>query len=212
MTRPLRIIIADDHPIIRAGIRSVLEAEPGLEVIAEADNGQLAVELARRLRPDLVLMDLRMPMLDGASAAEQLRTACPDVRVLIITAYDTEADILRAVEAGAIGYLLKDAPGPQLAAAIRDAAAGRTVLAPSIAVRMVTRASADRGSLLTSRELEILGLVAKGMRNREIGRELRIGEATVKTHLLHIFEKLDARDRTSAVTTAVARGILRLDD
>ncbi|MEZ4364122.1 MAG: response regulator transcription factor [Kofleriaceae bacterium] len=208
----IRILLVDDHPIIRAGLRSLIEAEQDLEVVGEAEDGRVAVELARSLQPDLVLMDLRMPKLDGASAAEALRAESPRTRVLIVTTYDSDADILRAVEAGAIGYLLKDAPARELVAAIRDAAAGRTVLAPSVAVRLVAHAADDRGAKLTLREIEILRLVAKGMRNREIGKALRIGESTVKTHLLHIFEKLDARDRTSAVTTAIERGIVRLED
>lgn len=211
MTRPIRILIADDHPVVRAGLRSMIDGEEGLEVVGEAEDGVAAVEMARRLHPDLVLMDLQMPRLDGVSAAEKLRGEDPPIRVLVVTTYETDADILRAVEAGAVGYLLKDAPREELLAAIRAASHGRTALASSVATRLVARvAQGGGGMLLTPREIEILRLVAKGRRNKEIGSELRISEATVKTHLLHIFEKLDATDRTSAVTAAVERGILRL--
>ena len=207
----IRLLIADDHPVVRAGLRSMLEAEDDLEVVAEVGDGEAAIERVRQLAPDVVLMDLQMPKLDGASAAARLRRDHPDIKVLVITTYDTDADVLRAVEAGAVGYLLKDAPREQLLAAIRAAASGRSALAASVATRLVARvADGARGPILTGREIEILGLVARGRRNKEIARELKISEATVKTHLIHIFEKLDATDRTSAVTAAVERGILRL--
>jgi DNA-binding NarL/FixJ family response regulator len=203
----VRVVVADDHPVVREGLRAMLEAEPDLDVVGEAGSGEEAVRLAAEHRPDVVLMDLRMPGTDGVTATGRI-TAAGHARVLVVTTYDTDADILRAVEAGATGYLLKDTPRADLADAVRSAARGETVLAPPVAAKLVTRV---RGTVdtLTPRELQVLGQVARGLSNAEIGRELLIGEATVKTHLIRVFEKLGVSDRTAAVTVAMSRGYLR---
>ena len=204
----VRLVVADDHPVVRAGIVGLLAGEPDLEVVGEAADGAQAVRLAAELLPDVVLMDLRMPVLDGAGATEQILAATPGVRVVVLTTYETDGDILRAVEAGATGYLLKDAPRQDLIEAVRSAAQGRTVLAPTVARRLVTQLR-NGSERLTAREVEVLAGVSRGLSNAQIGAELFIGEATVKTHLLRIFAKLGVDDRTRAVTVALERGILR---
>jgi DNA-binding NarL/FixJ family response regulator len=204
----LRILLADDHPVVRAGLAGMLSAEPDLEVVGEAADGGEAVSLAISLQPDVVLMDLRMPRMDGAEATARIASGAPRTRVIVLTTYDTDADIVRAVEAGATGYLLKDTPRAELAGAIRAAARGETVLAPPVAARLVTRMRRPNVDALTSRELEVLQLVARGLTNAQIGRTLFIGEATVKSHLLKIFSKLGVNDRTHAVTVAMERGVL----
>ncbi|MBM7831915.1 DNA-binding NarL/FixJ family response regulator [Agromyces cerinus] len=208
----IRIVVADDHPIVRAGIVGLLEAEPGLEVVGEAADGAEAVTVAASERPDLVLMDLRMPQLDGAAATARILADVPGTRVLVLTTYETDDHILAAIEAGASGYLLKAAPQAEIVAGIRAVAAGETVLAPSIAAKLVSRVRADAASVtppsLSPRELEVLRLVADGRSNPEIARALFIGEATVKTHLLHVFEKLEVNDRTRAVTRAMELGLI----
>ena len=210
----IRIVVADDHPIVRAGIIGLLEAEAGLEVVGEAADGAEAVAVAASERPDLVLMDLRMPHLDGAAATAGILAEVPGTRVLVLTTYETDDHILAAIEAGASGYLLKAAPQAEIVAGIRAVAAGETVLAPSIAAKLVSRVRADAASVaspspsLSPRELEVLRLVADGRSNPEIARVLFIGEATVKTHLLHVFEKLEVNDRTRAVTRAMELGII----
>jgi DNA-binding NarL/FixJ family response regulator len=206
-------MIVDDHPIVREGLRGMLAAEPGLEVAAEAASGDEAVALVPRVRPDVILMDLRMPGGDGVSAIERLG---PGHRVLVLTTFEDDADIVRAVRSGAAGYLLKDASRTDLAAAIRDVAAGRTVLSPSVSARLdAARASEAREAgtapapaVLSAREAEVLALVARGLTNAEIGARLFIGQATVKTHLLRVFAKLDVSDRTAAVMAAIERGVL----
>jgi DNA-binding NarL/FixJ family response regulator len=206
----IRILVADDHPVVRAGLTGMLAAEPDLEVVGEAGSGDEAVALAGRLRPDVVLMDLRMPGGDGVSATTRIRAARPEVKIMVLTTYDTDADILRAVEAGAAGYLLKDLPRAELAAAIRAAARGETVLAPAVAGRLLTRlrggAPADG---LSARETSVLALAARGLTNAEIGRELFISEATVKTHLTRACAKLGVSGRTAAVARALQTGALR---
>jgi DNA-binding NarL/FixJ family response regulator len=204
----VRVVVADDHPVVRSGLVALLGLEADLEVVGEADDGAQAVTLARELRPDLVLMDLRMPGTDGAEATARIVAELPDVRVLVLTTYETDTDILRAVEAGATGYLLKDTPRAQLVAGVRAAARGESALSPSVARRLVQQVRGDGGERLTPREREVLAGVARGLSNAAIGRELFIAEATVKTHLLRAFAKLGVDDRTRAVTVAIERGIL----
>jgi DNA-binding NarL/FixJ family response regulator len=204
----IRVLLADDHPVVRAGLRGMLTAEPDIEVAGEAGSGPEAVALARARESDVILMDLRMPLGDGVTATEQILAADPAARVLVLTTYETDADILRAVEAGATGYLLKDATQTGLADAVRAAARGETVLAPSVAERLVTHVRRPQRESLSGRETEILALVGRGRTNAEIGRELFISEATVKTHLLRAFGKLGVSGRTAAVTTAIERGLL----
>jgi DNA-binding NarL/FixJ family response regulator len=203
----LRVVVADDHPVVREGLRAMLDAEPDLDVVGEAASSEEAIVLAARLRPDVVLMDLRMPGTDGVAATGRI-TAAGDSRVLVVTTYDTDADILRAVEAGATGYLLKDTPRRELADAVRAAARGETVLAPPVARKLVSRVRLPAADAPTRRELEVLAEVARGLSNGEVGRELHISEATVKTHLVRVFEKLGVSDRTAAVTRAISQGLL----
>ncbi|HEV3359892.1 MAG TPA: response regulator transcription factor [Pseudonocardiaceae bacterium] len=206
----IRVLLVDDHPVVRTGVRGMLAAEPDIEVVGEAGSGADAIASAAELRPDVVLMDLRMPDLDGVAATDRILAADGTIRVVVLTTYETDTDILRAVEAGAAGYLLKDASPEELSRAIRAAARGETVLAPLVAARLVRSVRRPSASTpLSAREIEVLRLVGRGLTNAEIGRELYIGEATVKTHLLRSFTKLGVSDRTAAVTTALARGILR---
>lgn len=205
---PLRLLLVDDHPVVRTGLAGMLAAEDDIDVVGEAGNGEEAVAMARELRPDVVLMDLRMPRLDGAEATALIVAELPQVRVLVLTTYDNDADIVRAVEAGATGYLLKDTPRDALADAVRSASRGETVLAAPVAARLVDRMRAPAPPALTPRETEVLAAVARGLSNAEVGASLHIGEATVKTHLLRIFAKLDVDDRTAAVTTAYRLGLL----
>jgi DNA-binding NarL/FixJ family response regulator len=204
----IRVLVVDDHPVVRGGVVGWLAAQPDIDVVGEAGDGLEALAMVASLQPDVVLMDLRMPRMDGAAATGRLAADHPAVRVLVLTTYDTDADIVRAVEAGATGYLLKDTPLPQLADAVRAAARGETVLAPPVAARLVSRMRAPAVDAPTARELEVLAGVARGLTNAEIGRELFIGEATVKTHLLRVFAKLGVDDRTRAVLVAVERGLL----
>jgi DNA-binding NarL/FixJ family response regulator len=204
----IRVVLADDHPIVREGLRGMLAAEPGIEVVAEAASGAEAVAVAARYRPDVVLMDLRMPGGDGVTATSEILAATPGARVVVLTTYETDTDIVRAVEAGAVGYLLKDTPVAELGQAIRAAARGETVLAPSVARRLVSHVRQPRRDLLSGRETEVLALVAQGLTNAEIGQQLSIAEATVKTHLIRLFGKLGVNDRTAAVTSAIALGVI----
>jgi DNA-binding NarL/FixJ family response regulator len=204
----IKVLLTDDHPVVRAGLRGMLAAEPDIEVAGEAGSGPEAVACAAAGDYDVVLMDLRMPGGDGVAATEQIRAANPAARVLVLTTYETDADILRAVAAGATGYLLKDATPAELATAIRAAARGETVLAPAVAERLVSHVRRPQRESLSARETEVLARVALGRTNAEIGRELYISEATVKTHLLRAFGKLGVSGRTAAVTTALERGIL----
>lgn len=203
MTR-IRIVVADDHPIVRSGIVALLGRADDLEVVAEVADGAAAVAAAEEHRPDLVLMDLRMPVLGGAEATARIVQRVPGVRVLVLTTYETDDDILGAIEAGAGGYLLKAAPEQEILAGIRSVVAGQTVLAPTIAATLVGRMQGGTSARpqLSARELEVLALVAAGNSNRAIAAALFISESTVKTHLLHVFEKLEVADRTRAVTRA----------
>ena len=204
----IRILLVDDHPVVRLGLRGMLDAEPDLTVVGEASSGDEGLAKTLAERPDIVLMDLRMPGGDGVSATERIMAAVPGTRVLVLTTYESDRDILRAIEAGAGGYLLKDASPAELAEAVRAAARGETVLAPSVASTLVRQVRAPAPPALSARETEVLRLVARGLTNADIGRELFISEATVKTHLLRIFNKLDVTDRTAAVTTAMRQGTL----
>jgi DNA-binding NarL/FixJ family response regulator len=211
---PVRVLVADDHPVVRAGLRALLSAEPGLTVVAEAGSGEEAVVTARQQQPDVVLMDLRMPGAGGLAAIRQLSADLPRIRVLVLTTYDSDADILPAVEAGAAGYLLKDTPRDALVGAIFAAARGETVLAPSVAGRLVHRLRSAPGEApvsretLSARETEVLALAGRGLTNAQIGRELFVSEATVKTHLLRAYAKLGVSGRTAAVTRAMELGVL----
>ena len=207
----IRIVVVDDHPIVRAGLQGQLATQPDFDIVGEAVNGRDAIAVIDRTRPDVVTMDLRMPELEGVGAIRAIKAAHPEVHVLVLTTYDTDAEILRAVEAGATGYLLKETPRDELFRAVRATARGESVLSPSVATRLVNRAGAPEELELSQRELEVLELVARGTSNKIIARDLKISEATVKTHLLHIFGKLRVDDRTAAVTVALERGVLRLD-
>ena len=211
MNENIRILIVDDHPVVRDGLRGMLAGQPGFEVVGEAANGLQAVELVGRLAPQVVLMDLRMPELDGVAATRQIRATCPAVKILVLTTYDTDADILKAIEAGATGYLLKDAPREDLFRAIRATSQGQSYLSPSVATRLMGQIRAPAPEQLTPRELDVLTWVARGASNKEIAHSLHLSEATVKSHLLHIFAKLEVNDRTQAVTLALQRGIIHLD-
>lgn len=207
----IRILLADDHPVVREGLRGMLSAEPDLEVVAEASNGPQAEALAAGLVPglDLILMDLRMPGGDGVESIARITAAGLPVRVVVLTTYEDDRDILRAVEAGAAGYLLKDMAREELTAAIRAAVRGETVLAPTVAGRLVDRLrTRPERPRLSEREVAVLRLVAEGATNAEIGRRLFVAESTVKTHLLRVFGKLEVTDRTAAVTTAMRHGLL----
>lgn len=207
----IRVLIVDDHPVVREGLAGMLAGRADFEVVAEADNGTEALSLFRRFRPDVTLLDLHMPGMDGVDVIEQLLSEAPQARILVLTTYDSDADILRAVEAGATGYLLKDTPRSDLFRAIEKVAQGESVLAPTVASRLMQRMRSPAEDALSSREIEVLQLVARGKSNREIGKALHISTATVKTHLVRIFDKLDVTDRTAAVTVALERGIMRLD-
>ena len=206
---PITVLIVDDHPVVRDGLRGMFSASTEFVVVGEASDGPEAVIFTLRLDPDVVLMDLRMPRGGGAAAIADLRDRQVRSRVLVLTTYDSDADIFPAIEAGATGYLLKDAPRDELFDAVRVAAQGRSVLAPVVASRLMTRMRAPAPvQVLSAREREVLALVAKGTPNRAIARELFVSEATVKTHLTHIFAKLGVNDRAAAVAEAYGRGIL----
>ena len=204
----ITLVVADDHPIVRGGIVALLAAEPDVEVVAEAADGHEAVSAALEHRPSVVLTDLRMPNLDGVGAIEAIRADWPDAAIVVLTTYDTDEAIVRAIEAGAAGYLLKDAPSDDLVDAVRRAAAGETVLAPPVAKRLVERVRDPQAGALSLREIEVLRGVASGNTNAAIAAELHISQATVKTHLLHIYDKLGVSDRAAAVAVAYETGVL----
>ncbi len=210
MTAPVRVLIVDDHSIVRTGIAGMLAEIDSVEVIGEAQDGQHAIRAIDELQPDVVLMDLRMPVMDGPTTIATLRKEGNQIPVLVLTTYDTDTDILRAIESGASGYLLKDASQEELIQAITATSRGESWLTPSIANRLMTRMRSPAPEKLSERELDVLRLVAKGHSNKEIAGEMYISQATVKTHLIHIFRKLDVNDRTAAVTVALERGIIAI--
>ena len=215
----IRVLVADDQSMIRAGFRMLLKNEEGIEVVAEAEDGLEAVEKSARYTPGVVLMDIRMPKLDGLEATRRILAADPSVRVLILTTFDLDEYIYEALRAGASGFVLKDDPPEQLIAAIRTVAAGDALLSPAVTRRVIEeftqrpRREAPKGlDELTDRELEIFRLIAKGLSNAEIGQQLFIGETTVKTHVTHILQKLGLRDRVQAVVLAYRSGLVEDDE
>lgn len=208
--KSIRILMVDDHPVVRAGLRGMLASQEDFLVLDEASDGASAVALAETLCPDVVLLDLRMPQTGGLWAIPKLLALKVPPQILVLTTFDTDAEVFRAIEAGAIGYLLKDSPRDSLFSAIRAAAAGKPALAPAIAAKLMGRVRQAGGEALTLREIEVLQQVSRGRSNREIAKTLRISQATVKSHLIHIFEKLGVSDRTAAVTSALEKGIFSL--
>lgn len=206
----IKVLLVDDHPVVRAGMDGILTGHGGFDVVGEAENGKEAVRLAAELKPDVILMDLRMPGGDGVTAIEEITAKKDAPHILVLTTFDSDRDIVRAIEAGATGYLLKDTPRDELFRAIHSVAKGESVLAPAVAARLMGRMRAPAEEKLSGREIEVLELVSKGGSNREIAKQLHISTATVKTHLIHIFGKLGVDDRTAAVTVALERDIIRL--
>lgn len=206
--RPVRLLIVDDHPVVRNRLRGKFEGEGGFEVVAEATNGADAISKARAHAPDVVLMDLRMPEMDGVSAILQMTELGIPARILVLTTFDTDSDVLPAIEAGATGYLLKAAPRDELLRAVRSAAAGEAVPSPSVAARLLEQVRQPVKGTVSQREMEVLQLVASGATNREVAERLFVSEAPVKTHLLHIYAKLGVNDRAAAVGAAFEKGLL----
>ncbi len=207
MKPPIRLLLIDDHAVMRAGLANMLNANPAFEVVAGADDGTVALTLFRRHRPDVTLLDVSMPGVDGIECLRRLRAEFPEARVLMLSSSDAEEDIVQALDAGACGYVTKNARPTELTAAILAAHAGQRVISPAIERRLAERAA---GVLLTPRELEVLALLRKGMSNPDIGRLLGITPRTAKAHVAAILEKLDAADRTEAVTRAFERGLLKV--
>jgi DNA-binding NarL/FixJ family response regulator len=206
--KPITLLIVDDHPIVRDGLRGIFTGDERFDVVGEAANGAEAITLAAAHHPDVVLMDLRMPQVDGVTAIAELARRGISARILVLTTYDTDSDVLPAIEAGATGYLLKDAPRDELFRAVEAAARGQAVLSPAVATRLMGQMRAPASEVLSQRELEVLGLIARGSTNREAAAALFISEATVKTHLLHVYAKLGVNDRAAAVAEAFDRGLL----
>jgi DNA-binding NarL/FixJ family response regulator len=204
----IRILIIDDHPVVRDGLRGVFADDPDFAVVGEAATGVEAVARVERLGADVVLMDLRTPEMGGIEAIQRLRETAPAVRVLVLTTYDTDSDVLPAIEAGATGYLLKDAPREELIRAVRAAHKGEPVLSPAVARRLMGQVRRPSPEVLSQRELDVLRLIADGATNREAAARLFVSEATIKTHLLHLYEKLGVRDRAAAVGEAYRRRLL----
>ncbi len=207
--RRLRILVADDHLVYRIGIRSLLEAEMGFQVVGEASNSTETIELYCRLRPDVVLLDLRMPHTGGIEAARTIRGKFPDARILVVTSYQTEEEVLQVLRAGAQGYILKDLDGGMLMEAIQAICAGRRWVSPGVAQQI---AEGTTHQPLTARETEVARLLARGLTNREIAQVFHISESTVKNHVNHLLMKLEVADRTEAVSYCLAKGIVRLED
>jgi len=203
----ISVIIADDHPIVRMGLRALVEAQPDMVLLAEAEGGAAAVEAFSKHRPDVMLVDLRMPGMSGRDVITAIRSTIPDARIIVLTSFDGDEDVFRAVQAGARGYLLKAAPPDDVLKAIRTVHAGGRLIAPDVAARLADRVNSPS---LTSREVAVLELVAKGLSNKEIAAALSLAEDTVKNHLKHVFAKLEVSDRTEAVLLAVQRGIITL--
>jgi DNA-binding NarL/FixJ family response regulator len=208
LDRPIRLLIVDDHPVVRDGLRGVFTGDPDFEVVGEAGDGAEAVAMVERNPTDVVLMDLRMPRMGGVEAIARLREAVPATRVLVLTTFDTDRDVLPAIEAGATGYLLKDAPRDELVRAVRAASRGESVLSPAVAGRLMGQVRKPTQEALSRRELDVLKLIADGATNREAAGQLFVSEATIKTHLLHIYDKLGVRDRAGAVGEAYKRRLL----
>ena len=204
----IRVLLADDHAIVRNGVAQILNEERGMGVVAEAADGEQAVELFARIRPDVALVDLRMPKLEGVQVVEQIREQFPDAAIVILTTYDTDNDIERALRAGAKAYLVKDVSPQDLVACVRAVHAGRTWVSPKVAAKLVARVTNVR---ITRRELAVLRLLAAGNSNREIGDALGISDGTVKIHVTHLFAKLDVTSRTEAINIALRRGLVRID-
>ncbi|MDX1414934.1 MAG: response regulator transcription factor [Candidatus Promineifilaceae bacterium] len=207
----ITILIVDDHPVVREGLAGMLAGQDDFDVVGMAGDGQTAVQLNLALQPHVTLMDLQMPVMDGVGAIKGIKEKRPDANILVLTTYDSDANIMRAIEAGATGYLLKDTPREDLFQAVRTAARGESVLAPAVAARLMTRMRAPAEEKLSAREIEVLQLLAGGASNKEIGKSLHISTATVKTHLIHIYDKLGVDNRTAAVTVALEKGIFTLD-
>lgn len=207
--KPIRIIIADDHLVFRMGLRSLFQAEPGIEVIGEAATGDRAIELFRELRPDVLLLDLRMPQNGGVHVVQQICSFAPDAKILILTSYDVEEEVFQVIQAGARGYALKDIDRTTLLDAVRRVQAGERWILPQIANRLTERAFRPQ---LTNREIEVLQLVVRGLTNKEVGQVLHVAESTVKNHLNSVMTKLNVSDRTEAVSYALSKGIVRVED
>jgi DNA-binding NarL/FixJ family response regulator len=205
-----RVLIVDDHPVVRSGLRAILSSQPDLHVVDEVEDGAAAVERALALRPDVVLMDLRLGGLDGQTATATIRRELPATAVLVLTVSSSEADVVAAIEAGATGYLLKDAPREELLGAVRAAARGDSLLAAPAMRTLMKRLRQTSRDSLSAREREVLELLAAGGSNKEIARRLHLTEATIKSHLIRIYSKLGVADRTSAVTTALGRGLIEM--
>lgn len=208
--KPVRVLLVDDHPVVRAGIEGILNSQTDIEVVGEASDGIEAIRLNLILQPDVILMDLQMPNMDGVTAIKAIHEQANPPHILVLTTYDTDADIVQAIQAGATGYLLKDTPREDFFAAIRQVARGASVLTPHVASRLMAHMRTPAAEQLSGREIEVLALVSQGHSNKDIAKQLHISTATVKTHLIHIYGRLGVSDRTAAVITALEKGILRL--